>query len=83
MTNRNTVLHATLEVKMITPINNKTQELVQAIDIIPRYQLKFKGKCGDGIEVALDLELIGDPNVMDKYQFEIGDLLSLVIRGIE
>ncbi len=80
---RHIALHATLEVKMITPLNNATQELVQASEIIPRYQLKLKGTCGDGIEVALDIELIGDPHVMEKYQFELGDHLGLVLRAIE
>ena len=83
MTKRNLVLHATLEVKMIAPINQKTQELVQAVKVEPRYQLKLKGTCGDGIVAALDLELIGDPLVLEKYQFEVGDLLGLVIRPID
>ena len=65
MTKRHHALHATLEVKMITPINNNSQELVQASEIIPRYLLKLKGKSGDGVEVGLDIELIGDPRIME------------------
>lgn len=83
MTKRHTALHATLEVKMITPINNNSQELVQASEIIPRYLLKLKGKCGDGVEVGLDIELIGDPHVLEKYQFQVGDHLGLVLRAID
>lgn len=83
MTKRHQALHATLEVKMITPINNGTQELVQAGEIQPKYQLKLRGKCGDGIEVSLDLELIGDPHVLDKYQFMVGDHLGMVLRAID
>lgn len=83
MTKRHHALHATLEVKMITPINNDTQELVQASEIIPRYQLKLRGTNGEGIDVSLDLELIGDPHVLDKYQFMVGDHLGLVLRAID
>lgn len=83
MGKRHTALHTTLEVKMITPLNNDTQELVQASEIIPRYHLKLKGTCGDGVEVGIDIELIGDPQVMEKYQFEIGDHLGLVLRAID
>ena len=83
MTKRHTALHATLEVKMITPINNNSQELVQASDIIPRHQLKLRGKTGEGIEVSLDLELIGDFHVLEKYQFLVGDHLGLVLRAID
>lgn len=82
MAKRHTALHATLEVKMITPINNNSQELVKASDI-PRYQIKLYGKSGEGIDVSLDLELIGDPNVLDKYQFLVGDHLGLVLRAID
>ena len=85
MTKRHNALHATLEVKMITPINNNSQELVQASKIIPRHKLKLQGTTGDGINVSLELELelIGDPNVMDKYQFMVGDHLGLVLRAID
>ena len=83
MAKRHQALHATLEVKMITPINNNSQELVQASEIIPRHQLKLQGTTGDGINVSLELELIGDPNVLDKYQFMVGDHLGLVLRAIE
>lgn len=83
MAKRHQALHATLEVKMITPINNASQELVQASEIIPRYQLKLRGKCGDGINVSLDIELIGDPHVLDKYHFMVGDHLGLVLRAID
>ena len=83
MTKRHNALHATLEVKMITPINNNSQELVQASEIIPRYLLKLKGKSGDGVEVGLDIELIGDPHVLEKYQFMVGDHLGLVLRAID
>ncbi len=83
MAKRHQALHATLEVKMITPINNNSQELVQASEIIPRHQLKLRGKTGDGIDVSLDIELIGDPYVLDKYQFMVGDHLGLVLRAID
>ena len=76
-------MHATLEVKMITAINNKTQELVHASEILPRHQLKLRGKTGEGIDVYLDIELIGDSQVLEKYQFMVGDHLGLVLRAID
>lgn len=79
MAKRHIALHTTLEIKMITPINNHSQELVQASK--PRHHMKLIGKCGDGIEVAL--ELIGDPHALDKYQFMVGDHLGLVLRAID
>lgn len=80
---RHNALHATLEVKIITPINNDSQELVLASDIKPRHQLKLRGKTGDGIDVYLYIELIGDAQVLEKYQYMVGDHLGLVLRAID
>lgn len=68
----NLALHATLEVKMITSLNNASQELV-----------KLSGTCGDGITVAIDLELIGSHESLSRFRFEVGSHLGMVLRLID
>ncbi len=75
-------LHATLEIKMLTPINNTARDLVQLGEPVCE-KMKMRGTTGEGIEVYVEIELIGDAGAMDKFHFELGKHVGLVLRTID
>ena len=80
--NDNLALHATLEIKMITVLNNDTQKVVK-LGEPTREQMKLRGTTGDGIEVYHEMELIGSAEALSKFRFQIGHHLGMVLRLID
>lgn len=78
----NLALHATLEIKMITALNNETQEMVQLGEPTCE-KMKLRGTTGNGIDVYIDMELIGSPEALDQFRFEVGHHLGMVLRLID
>ena len=75
-------LHATLEVKMFELINNATRDLVRLGEPMG-HKIKLRGTTGEGIEVYVDIELIGESGALDKFHFAIGKHVGLVMRTID
>ena len=80
--NDNLALHATLEIKMITVINAETQGLIK-LGAPTCEKMKLSGTTGDGIVVAIDMELIGSHEALNKFRFEVGHHLGIVMRWID
>ena len=80
--NTNLALHSTLEIKMITVINAATQGLVK-LGAPTCEKMKLSGTTGDGIVVAIDMELIGSQDALSKFSFEVGHHLGMVLRLID
>ena len=78
----NLALHSTLEIKMITVINGATQGLVK-LGAPTSELMKLSGTTGDGILVAIDMELIGSPEALNRFRFEVGHHLGMVLRLID
>ena len=78
----NLALHATLEIKMITIMNNDTQKVVK-LGEPTRELMKLRGTTGEGIDVYLDMELIGSPEALNRFRFEVGHHLGMVLRLID
>jgi hypothetical protein len=85
---QNVALHVSLETKVVTQIDHKSRELVQ-LETAPaeantiKSQLKFRGKTRDGIEVYVDIELIGPSSMLKQFQFTEGKHVGLVLRAID
>lgn len=78
----NLALHATLEIKMITVLNNDTQKIVK-IGEPTREQMKLRGTTGEGIDVYLEMELIGSQDALNRFRFEVGHHLGMVLRLLD
>lgn len=81
----NVALHATLETKEVKLIDDKTRGLVQFDNVKASTAavMKFRGSTTDGINVIVDIELIGDPSLLEKFHFETGKIVGLVLRAID
>lgn len=81
----NIALHATLEIKRISPINNNERDLVRigAGDQNNPLCLKLQGVTQDGIDVYIDVELLGTPEMLNKFRFAPGKHVGLVLRVID
>lgn len=85
---QNVALHVSLETKLVTSIDSQSRGMVQ-LETTPeksdavKSQLKFRGKTRDGIEVYVDIELIGPSNMLKQFQFEEGKHVGLVLRAID
>lgn len=79
---RNLALHATLEIKMITVINNASQKLVK-LEQPTKEKMKLRGTTGNGIDVYIDMELVGSPMDLEQFRFEVGHHLGMVLRLID
>lgn len=75
-------LHATLEIKMITVVNNSSQELIK-LGHPTKEKMKLRGTTGNGIDVYIDMELIGSPDELAQFRFEVGHHLGMVLRLID
>ncbi len=78
----NVAIHATLITREVTPIDGATRELV-AMDNGEKIHMKFRGETNDGIEVFVDLELIGPPELLKQFQFKHGQHAGMVLRAID
>ena len=75
-------LHATLEIKMLTSINNTERDLVKLGEPTCE-KMKMRGTTGEGIEVYVEIELIGESGALDKFHFALGKHVGLVMRTID
>lgn len=78
----NPAFHASLEIKQVKTINADTRDLVK-LELTCHEHLKLYGKNADGVEVYLNLELIGRRADLEKYRFDLGKHAGLVLRVIE
>lgn len=78
----NPAFHATLEIKQIKRINADTQDMVR-LKLACHDHLKMRGKNSEGVEIYLDLELIGTREDLDKYHLDLGNHAGFVMRVVE
>jgi hypothetical protein len=78
---QNIALALILDIKQITPINNNARDLVKIGDSAEG--IKLQGVTDEGINVYIEIELIGDPALLKKYRFEIGKHAGFVLRAID
>jgi hypothetical protein len=85
---QNVALHATLDTKEIIRVDNATRDLVQLDNAEPEprmtsAKIKFLGKTSDGIEVYVNIELIGPPHRLQQFKFTEGKHVGMVLRAID
>lgn len=78
----NIALHATLEIKRISPINNNERQIVR-MEVGAPERLKLQGQTTDGVDIYIDLELLGTQEMLRKFRFEAGKHVGLVLRVID
>lgn len=85
----NIALHATLEIKSLKRIDNDSRDLItfhtpsESGEPLARSQIKFQGKTKDGIDAYVNIELIGNPDMLALFKFKPGSHVGLVIRAID
>ncbi len=78
-------LHGTLEIKMVTPINQDRQSLIQMEtkeDAVGEI-IKMRGVNQDGLEIYVVIELIGRKELISQYRFETQKHVGIVLRTID
>lgn len=91
---QNVALHATLITKEVIRIDGNTRDMVpmdnqpsadpvRLAEQVTSLKLKCPGKTHDGIEVFVNIELIGPPYLLQQFQFAEGKHVGLVLRVID
>lgn len=85
---QNIALHATLMTKEVIRIDANTRHLVPmdnqpSAENLASLKLKCPGKTQDGIEVFVNIELIGAPHLLHQFKFKEGQHVGLVLRAID
>lgn len=85
---QNVALHATLITKEVIRIDGNTRDMVPLDNSVSAQQvtslkLKCPGRTQDGIEVFVNIELIGPPYLLQQFQFKEGKHVGLVLRTID
>jgi hypothetical protein len=76
---QNIALSAALEIKQVFPINDAKRELVK----LGGERIKLQGRTDEGVEVYIEIELIGAPELLSKFRFEAGKHAGFVLRAID
>jgi hypothetical protein len=77
----NVALSAMLEIKRVTPINSKLRDHIKIGNI--QEGIKLQGKTDEGVEVYIEIELIGAPELLNKFRFEAGKHAGFVLSAID
>jgi hypothetical protein len=78
----NIALHATLEIKRISPINNNEREIV-TMSVGNPERLKLQGKADEDVDLYCEIEILAKPDVLKKFKFAPGKHVGLVLRVID
>lgn len=79
---RHHALHATLAIRSVTPFNNAERDVVQMGGTV-KEEIKMQGISAEGIEIYINVELLGKPETLQKYQFKQGGHAGFVLRVID
>ena len=80
---RHNALHATLAIRSVTPFNNAERNVVQLDSNTAKEEIKMHGISAEGIEIYINVELLGTPEMLQKYHFNEGGHAGFVLRGLD
>ena len=79
---RHSALHATLVIRSVTPFNNAQRDVIKMNNTV-KEEIKMHGISGDGVEIYINVELLGRPETLQKYNFTQGGHAAFVLRLID
>ena len=75
-------LHATLAIRSVSPFNNAERDVIKMENTV-KEEIKMHGISAEGIEIYINVELLGRPETLKKYNFTEGGHAGFVLRVID